>query len=130
MREIKFRGWNKTKNRMDFFSGIFNKHPYTEMSTFPQYESCPEYHEFEIMEFTGLKDKNSKEIYEGDIIKVSHPHAELFGDDPYFFGEVFFRDGAFCHTFLEGRPSEQMWEYAEVVGNIYENPELLKGSAK
>ena len=68
MREIKFRAWNKTLNKIQYFNGIFNEHPYTETSTFAQYESCKKYHELEIMQFTGLKDKNGKDIYEGDFL--------------------------------------------------------------
>lgn len=125
MREIKFRGWNKTKNRMDFFSGIFNRHPYTEMSTFQQYESSPKYHEFEIMEFTGLKDQNGKEIYEGDI-------WEREG----YLGEVAFEYSGWSFKKLPKAHYYQypnFWSNAEsgnIIGNIYENPELLTKEAQ
>jgi hypothetical protein len=43
--EMKFRIFDKTKNEWLEYDGIFNTHPYDEMSTFPQYESCKVYHE-------------------------------------------------------------------------------------
>ena len=66
---------------------------------------------FPLMQFTGLKDKNGKEIYEGDIVRW-----EQFKD------EIIFRDG-----FFQGRNLILTdWSRAEIIGNIYENPELLK----
>jgi len=80
------------------------------------------------MQFTGLKDKNDKEIYEGDIIRIKHPHK-----DRTFIGVVEYIDYIFgCkdfyfphfdipwHIFSEGT------ECIEIIGNIYENPEKLK----
>jgi len=65
------------------------------------------------LQFTGLKDINGKDIYEGDFIKLHE-----YGDDVY--KEVEFRNGSFCiHGFNWNKKT------AEVIGNIYENPELL-----
>lgn len=73
--------------------------------------------DFELMQFTGLKDKNGKEIYEGDILEyVERDWNKL--KDLTVRCDVVFEDGAF-------KPSIDP-ENSEVIGNIYENPELLK----
>jgi hypothetical protein len=75
-----------------------------------------------IMQYTGLKDKNGKEIFEGDIIK-----AKSYGSEEIFCMEWIGETGCGCHNGLgyyipsENNPPEE-WE---VIGNIYENPELL-----
>ena len=72
-------------------------------------------------QYTGLKDKNGKEIYEGDI--VSHS----LDDYTTFPSEIKFIDGMFCF-FNKPIGHTELIEsllYCEVIGNIYENPELL-----
>ena len=75
----------------------------------------------ELMQYTGLRDKNGTEIYEGDIV---HEHDE-WGEDGRF--EVEFSYNGFWLKYREanefgfGDPDEM-----EVIGNIFENPELLK----
>lgn len=122
MREIKFRAWDDVEKRMYYG----NTEQFDDMLgfRFQHFETDkPVY-----MQYTGLKDKNGKEIYEGDIISTDL-------DRP--FNIVVFRNGAFmfqCHDngkdyydymFSVDEESDR-WEYGEVIGNIYENPELLE----
>lgn len=84
--------------------------------------------EEDIMQYTGLKDKNGKEIYEGDIIKLDDPNWGYGGmydkeHDGYLYREVAFEDGCFC--FKNGSELYNVNGQSEVIGNIYENPELL-----
>jgi hypothetical protein len=121
LREIKFRAWDGTENRFypwtdDLFvscSGKIFEVDYDDIEEGTPIEcfSC-----FEIEQFTGLHDKNGKEIYEGDIVR-----GPGFGAV-----SVYFDGGRFCLYFL----GDEYWnEYAdkiEIVGNIHENPELLE----
>lgn len=87
-----------------------------------------------IGQYTGLHDKNGKEIYEGDIIKMS---TAAYGDEIFRIGYEDSHIGAFCLCTDEkedtsrfvgifGRDYGYEPFYCEVIGNIYDNPELLK----
>ena len=71
-----------------------------------------------LMQFTGLKDKNGKEIYEGDIVCADRHSAPNF--------QVIFHEGAFRLRDHINRIMNQVTSGFEVIGNIYENPSLLK----
>ncbi len=71
-------------------------------------------------EFTGLHDRNGKEIYEGDVVKDHH--SEYGGNGIIIWDGLGFKyTKTFGHIFCH-----QTTEYFEVIGNIYENPELLE----
>jgi len=110
---IKFRAWDYDDNKMVYFSGIFNRQPYTEMSTYVQYESCPKYHKLSDLEpFIGLYDKNGKEIFEGDVVLT---------DEAGWIGHVVYCHDAFVVVDDKGGFSSCCnWDAFEVIGNIHE----------
>ena len=126
-REIKFRAWNgKWMSDASYGDWIsFDGVPYTEADrkyNTPNIE-IEKAKDYVLMQFTGLLDKNGKEIYEGDVVKSGY-FARL--------AEVVFVKGGF---FIKRNPSGEytLLEWfnkkglgSEVIGNIYENPELLK----
>ncbi|MDS8284714.1 YopX family protein, partial [Streptococcus pneumoniae] len=80
--------------------------------------------EIELMQSTGLKDKNGKEVFIGDIVKCTRgcPH-EVYLEKEY--GGTYI--GGMPAIYLKGLLSGYAWtEDEEIIGNIYENPELLE----
>lgn len=121
-REIKFRAWDfdssemlytdKDNNRQDFFFSFSEGNLDLLMSVEDDY---PENRKADIMQFTGLKDHKEVEIYENDLVLgYGKPH------------EVIFADGAF---YLKNKNSHVRLSRTcgalEVIGNVFENPELL-----
>ena len=106
MRVIKFRCWNNSTNKWVY--------PVIDISNPFSYAGC------EFSQFTGKQDKNGKEIWEGDIIEFDR--QEWGGDDNIHVVTWDERDGAFCYGGGVGH-GDMNWR--KVIGNIYENPELL-----
>ena len=140
-REIKFRAWDKVnKNIVPLWGiswkawdrnidggGSINGILIERDGTEDRLEN-----EIELMQFTGLKDKNGKEIYEGDIVeyKDSWSEREHLIKNRTKRQVVDFVDGVFYPVSKVGFDGEQEpsldSDPFEVIGNIYENPELLK----
>lgn len=134
-REIKFRAWLR-KRLGNAFARIEPEMFYFDWLEIGTIDNLVNNYEFELMQYTGLKDKNGKEIYEGDILKV--PFGKRFrlleiawDKDKSWLGTASF--WAYCLTeprtdeaYRLGDQYEIMFENGKVIGNIYENPELLK----
>jgi uncharacterized phage protein (TIGR01671 family) len=147
-REIKFRAWDNHNKKwllgyeypnlggFSLFGGCVLMGEWENVATsflFGKNGLAPE--DLKIMQYTGLKDKNGKEIYEGDIYRYNSSATNY---------QVMFVGGAFCGGISEDSCAPIGWrgsddredgdlyedyyykKHLEVIGNIYENPELLK----
>lgn len=125
MREIKFRAWNAERKIMFRVGDDYGTtHDLDCAVYFKQGQHV------ELMQFTGLRDKNGKEIYEGDRVRrITRTHC---------CGKIQYETTGIIEWFAEGWAmkedddegycgwANQKNEEIELIGNIYENPELLK----
>lgn len=128
MREIKFRAWDKIRKRMGYVTMI----DWTTGSMLIRHvddeESRPKYRdhlEFIMLQYTGIVDKNGKEIYEGDVLTLGDRNYSLH----YGLHATWVMSIVPLGNWELGRgPFIFLWQNyseSEVIGNIYENPELL-----
>lgn len=115
-REIKFRIWNAYDKKMIYWNELL-KNNLANIFTIPLYNKW-------LMQYTGLHDKNGKEIYEGDIVKIT-------GSKEIDIGKVIYEYNGFTVDVTNmdrfyGRV-HLLEKFTEVIGNIYDNPELLGG---
>jgi len=131
MRETKFRAWDKDNKVMIYPDHIF-----------PQEESIDCFGEVQLipawfietkdrlfLQYTGLHDKNGKEIYEGDIT------CRHWDNGTWQNGVIIYDEASFLWKEIGGDEKHRLGflhpigintKHSEVIGNIYENPELLK----
>lgn len=135
MREIKFRAWDGERLRKVNTIGWVDEG--VDFVTTPRYSGPAE--DFRLMQYTGSKDKNDVEIYERDIVKRTHLFNGGYGETHT--GEVVYDKE--CARYVISRPKKHIEPKTEdlrntlsdkstyeVIGNIYENPELLERDAE
>jgi YopX protein len=108
MRDIKFRAWEAANGQMNYDPRFIAWESAAGMPLYAINRANQE-PDVVLMEYTGLKDKNGKDIYEGDILKGGN-------------GGLVQCEDALRVFYSSAEAARQL----EVVGNIYENPELLK----
>lgn len=123
MREIKFRAWHKADEKMYQIYGFSQSQWFLKGKKFPMPPGA-----IKLMQYTGLKDKNGKEIYEGDVL--------YYEDGEFSFtAKVVYNDWGF---YLKGIVPNDNYSFqeitgncvvdAEIIGNIYQHPHLLEGA--
>jgi len=116
MKEYKFRVWSEILDKMiyskdnaiKFYNGILL--------------SCGDICDGKVMQYTGLKDKNGKEIYEGDIVNCMDSWEAIIEYHEY-------SGGWYCKNIETGNYvticNQENMKHMKIIGNRYENPELL-----
>ena len=129
MREIKFRAWDiKRKEWISTCNMVMSLHGKEFYWNFG-YEPLKDINrnEFILSQFTGLKDKNGKEIYEGDVVKIKDYYCNKgifkFSQGGYGIREI---DNNGIYSIENLKIRENILLEVEIIGNIYENPELIR----
>lgn len=136
-REIKFRAWDTETKRWAFYSSLVitldGSICYKPRHS-PVEDHNPQNNHIALMQYTGLKDKHGVEIYEGDLLQHRHhkqPATIEWMTDGWKI-KVNTPKGPRWHECYEGQEDDYgngRLGWYEVIGNIYENPDLLKEAA-
>lgn len=129
-RTIKFRAWDKTNNQWNSYGDrlYINAQDGSLLDVASQYDTGGISEDLQLMQFTGLLDKNGKEIYEGDILKgyfnpddvEDYIYNSLTAEEKESGTRLFTVEDIF-YPYTNPLPDD-----LEVIGNIYENPELIQ----
>ena len=120
VREIKFRAWDNTSKKMIYDSSFSSSHKI--MTWHGTVYNNGKVQDYVMLQYTGLRDKNNVEIYEGDIWKRETFIARVgFGFSGWALWCMAESSGCYQYPSFYSNAVT-----GEVIGNIYENPELIK----
>ena len=124
MKEFKMKAWLKKENKMVSIIGIDLNYQYIRYTDdgnlFKDDYKIAEFKDIELLQFTGAKDKAGREVYEADVIKFNDGIDDIYGlisyDD---------EDAVYCVSYenVTEHLSNMAGDF-EIVGNIFENPDL------
>jgi len=120
MRTIKFRAWDKKRKIMGWNFWLDSQD--NSIQIFDEEKDTPlPPDDFEVMQFTGLTDRNGKEIYEGDIVRC------FMNGEEHSLNVIKWADYGYTMTDFEDESGERVLWFCEVevIGNIWKNPDLI-----
>lgn len=126
MRTIKFRAWDNENNQMldvqelNFEDCFYGGEMQIKTTMYNDYFDC---REMPLMQYTGMHDKNGKEIYEGDILQIDVDKAWVMWNDKYGYFQLVPIGDYYFDSDVIGQALE--YTKPEVIGNVFENKELL-----
>lgn len=133
MRTVKFRAWHKLNNYMCLVTGLSFEPLQVCIGSASIGKThiplqCFPIDEMELMQFAGLLDKNGREVYEGDIVRLESGYLtdvwEVYWSEDRWglrdSNQGDYDNGDYYHG------DQITWKDAEIIGNIYENPDLLE----
>ena len=127
MREIKFRAWDKaTRKILEVIEIDFQGMEILVIDHEEQEAREAVHGHYELMQYTGLKDKNGTEIYEGDIVEYHDTSIKSDVISPVSWSAPMFVVDSGLLYFIS-KEDNKVFD-GRIIGNIYENPELLGDS--
>ena len=121
MRDLKFRAWHWF--RMDYVDVLINAEWKLEEPDWDCAWTSKVSGNYIIMQYTGLKDKNGKEIYESDLLE--YPDSYVWTDEASIAEIIYWESMRLEGVWIDCYIDYNSFKNCEIIGNIYENPDLL-----